>query len=98
MTKTNIIKELALEHSMTKEQVEKIVEGLIKKITKAALKKNDTHFRGFGSFLLVKKKAKIGQDIRKGTAVNIPAHYSIKFKVSKTLIQRINKPCDEVNY
>jgi len=98
MTKTNLIKELALEHSMTKDQVELIVESLLRKITKAAVKKQDTHIRGFGSFLSIKKKAKIGQDIRRKEPIQIPAHYSIKFKVSKSLIHRINKPCDETNY
>lgn len=46
--------------------------------------------RGFGTFLVVNRKARPVRDFRKGTSINLPASRSVKFKVYNGLKNHIN--------
>jgi DNA-binding protein HU-beta len=45
--------------------------------------------RGFGSFILKKRAAKIGRNIKKNIAVEIPEHHIPAFKPAKEFVQEV---------
>ena len=49
------------------------------------------YIRGFGSFITKKRAAKIGRNIKKNIAVEIPEHYIPAFKPSKEFVQEIKE-------
>jgi DNA-binding protein HU-beta len=49
------------------------------------------YIRGFGSFITKKRAAKIGRNIKKNVAVEIPEHYIPAFKPAKEFIQDIKE-------
>jgi DNA-binding protein HU-beta len=54
------------------------------------------YIRGFGSFVTKRRAAKIGRDIQKNTAVEIPAHYIPAFKPAQEFLDGVkNKIHDE---
>jgi hypothetical protein len=54
------------------------------------------YIRGFGSFITKKRAAKIGRNIKKNIAVEIPEHYIPAFKPAKEFVQEVkNKKIDE---
>ena len=49
--------------------------------------------RGFGSFALTYRSARLGRNPRTGGRVEVPAKYVAHFKAGKELRERVN--CDE---
>ncbi|MGG7664024.1 HU family DNA-binding protein [Dyadobacter sp. BHUBP1] len=47
--------------------------------------------RGFGSFVIEKRKSKIGQDINRGVSVRIPARHKIIFRASEELEKSVQR-------
>ncbi len=47
------------------------------------------YVRGFGSFIIKKRAAKIGRNIKKNIAVSIPEHFIPAFKPAKEFVQEI---------
>jgi len=47
------------------------------------------YLRGFGTFLLKKRAAKIGRNISKNTTVKIPAHMIPFFKPAKEFVEEV---------
>ena len=67
------------------------IENLISDITiNVALGKN-IEIRGFGTYKIVKRKARIGRNPKNSELVQIPKKKAIKWKISKTFFNRLNK-------
>ncbi|MBU7576489.1 MAG: HU family DNA-binding protein, partial [Flavihumibacter sp.] len=49
------------------------------------------YIRGFGSFITKKRAAKIGRNITKNVAVEIPEHFIPAFKPAKEFVQEVTK-------
>ena len=49
------------------------------------------YIRGFGSFITKKRAAKIGRNIKKNIAVDIPEHYIPAFKPAKEFVHEVKK-------
>ena len=47
--------------------------------------------RGFGTYKIVKRKARIGRNPKHSELVRIPEKRAIKWKMSKTFFNRLNK-------
>jgi DNA-binding protein HU-beta len=54
-------------------------------------KGENIYIRGFGSFITKKRAAKIGRNIKRNTAVQIPAHFIPAFKPAKEFMQEVKK-------
>lgn len=87
MTKADIVAQVSDLTRKDQKDVAPIVEALIKTINKSLIEGKPVYIRGFGTFNVVEKKAKIGRNISKGTAVSIPAHFAPVF----TFCKRVKK-------
>lgn len=93
MNKQEIINNIAAEHGITKVAAKAIFEQIFIDITAAMTSQktgNKIQLPGFGSFRMVKREARTGRNPKTGESMQIPAKQVIKFKVSKTLSDKIN--------
>ena len=86
MTKAEFVKALKENAKLsTLAQAEAAYDSLFG-IIKASLKNgDDVAITGFGSFKVVKRKARAGRNPRTGKALTIPAHNAVKFTAGKAL-------------
>jgi DNA-binding protein HU-beta len=75
---------------LTKADTDKALKSLVETVT-ACLKKGDKlSLVGFGTFSVVKRAARKGQNPQTGKKINIPASISPKFKPGKGLKDLVN--------
>ncbi len=60
------------------------IEQVVIEIQKSLAKGDAVHIRGFGSFIIKKRAAKIGRNVKKDTEVKIPEHHVPAFKPAKS--------------
>jgi DNA-binding protein HU-beta len=89
MTKADIINEISEKTGIEKVVVTQTIETFFKSMKGNMVKGNNIYFRGFGSFILQHRKAKIGRNITKNTSVVIDEHFIPKFKPSKDFIEAV---------
>src|ERR1044071_3226610 len=89
MRKSDLINNISDKTGIPKVDVLVTVESLIKEIKENISKGENIYIRGFGSFITKKRAAKIGRNIKKNVAVNIPEHYVPAFKPAKEFVQDI---------
>ncbi len=89
MTKADIVNEIAKSTGVEKTQVSKIVEAFMDSVKGHMVKGNHVYLRGFGSFIVKKRAAKVARNISKNTSINIPAHNHPAFKPSKGFATKV---------
>jgi DNA-binding protein HU-beta len=83
MTKSAIIGQLAQKSSLSKKQVNDLMDNLLSLATKEA--KNVFIVPGFGRLVLANRKARMGRNPQTGEPIKIPAKRVVKFRLSKSL-------------
>jgi DNA-binding protein HU-beta len=91
MTKADIVNEIAEKTGIERTIVLNTVESFMKVVKNNMSQGKNIYLRGFGTFLCKKRAAKIGRNITKNQAVQIPAHYIPAFKPAKTFAEKIKK-------
>lgn len=91
MRKSDIIHNISEKTGIPKVDVLVTVESMIKEIKENIAKGENIYIRGFGSFITKKRAAKIGRNIKKNVAVNIPEHYIPAFKPSKEFVNEVKQ-------
>ena len=71
--------------------MEKIFEIIFLEFTKALCRDENVEIRGFGTYKIAKRKARIGRNPKNSQLVQIPEKKMIKWKMSKTFFNRLNK-------
>jgi integration host factor subunit beta len=91
MTKSELIETLALKqtHLMHKD-VELAVKLVLDKVSQALAQQQRVEIRGFGSFALHHRPARVGRNPKTGAAVHIPAKSVPHFKPGKEMRERVN--------
>ena len=69
----------------------KTVDGVLRVIAETLAKGESVQLRGFGSFVVVNKSERKVNDIKTGKPITIPAHKSVRFKLSKETVTKLNK-------
>ncbi len=89
MRKADLINQISLKTGIPKVDVLVTLENLFKTIKLTLADGENIYIRGFGSFITKKRASKIGRNIRKNIAVNIPETRIPAFKPSKEFVQEI---------
>ncbi len=71
--------------------MEKIFEIIFLEFTKALCRDENIEIRGFGTYKIAKRKARIGRNPKNSQLIQIPEKRMIKWKMSKTFFNRLNK-------
>jgi DNA-binding protein HU-beta len=91
MTKAELIAAIAIEVNGTKAGAERHLNATLGVIQKT-LKKGDTiPLVGFGTFSVVKRKARRGRHPQTGAVLKIPSSKVVKFSAGKTLRETVHK-------
>lgn len=91
MRKADLINRIADKTGIPKVDVLVTLETMLK-VIKGSLKEGENiYIRGFGSFIVKKRAAKIGRNIKKNVAVEIPEHYIPAFKPAKEFLLEIKE-------
>ena len=77
--------------NILRQDVEKIFETIFLEFTKALCKGENIEIRGFGTYKIVKRKARMGRNPKNSQLVKVPEKKMIKWKMSKTFFNRLNK-------
>ena len=81
--------------NLLRKDVEKILEIVFSEITKALCRGENIEIRGFGTYKITMRKARIGRNPKTAKTIQIPAKKAIKWKMSKILFKRLNKNINE---
>lgn len=67
------------------------LETFFKEVKTALTSDDAVYIRGFGSFIVKKRAAKVGRNIKKNIAVDIPEHFIPAFKPAKEFMQMVKE-------
>lgn len=91
MTKKDIIKAIARNHSLTNAQAQSIVDDVIGIITDAVADGDSVTITGFGTFKPVTHAPKSCINPRTGEHMELPELNSVNFKAGRPFKERLNK-------
>ncbi len=89
MRKADIVGSIAEKTGIPKVDILVALETFFKEVKTSLEEGEPVYVRGFGSFILKKRAAKIGRNIKKNVAVEIPEHFIPAFKPAKEFIQAV---------
>ena len=92
MVKSELLQKMRNLHpNILSRDMEKIFEIIFLEFTKAFCRDENVEIRGFGTYKIAKRKARIGRNPKNSQLVQIPEKKMIKWKMSKTFFNRLNK-------
>ncbi|MBC8034739.1 MAG: integration host factor subunit beta [Chitinophagaceae bacterium] len=91
MRKADLINQISEKTGIPKVDVLVTLETMFKEVKETLAQGENIYIRGFGSFVTKKRAAKIGRNIKKNVAVEIPEHFIPAFKPSREFIQEVKK-------
>ena len=83
MTKADIINKISKEKGVDKLQTTIVLEAFMDVVKEKMIDGNNVYLRGFGSFILKRRKQKLARNISKNTTLIIPEHDIPAFKPCK---------------
>jgi DNA-binding protein HU-beta len=89
MTKAELIATMAGEAGITKAAAAKALQAYVDTVSKELKKNGKLGLVGFGTFSVVKRKAREGRNPQTGKAIKIPAKKVVKFKTGKGLADSV---------
>lgn len=89
MTRKELATLVANEMKMQTNAVEEIIDAINNQIVKAVAEGDTVYMRGFGCYKSKIRKAKLGQNIKKGGTVQIPARRVPVFKPYKPFLGQV---------
>ena len=91
MRKADLINQISEKTGIQKVDVLVTLETMFKEVKDTLARGENIYIRGFGSFITKKRGAKIGRNIKKNIAVEIPEHFIPSFKPAKEFVQEVKK-------
>ena len=93
MNRSDLIDELAARFAnLTKNDTEFSVNTLLDAMQDALVAGHHIEIRGFGSFSVTHRAARIGRNPRSGESVAVPTKRTLRFKPGKALREAVDKP------
>ena len=92
MVRSELLQKFCNQHpQLLRKDIEKILEIIFFQISEALSRGQNIEIRGFGTYKIVKRKARIGRNPKNLQLVQIPQKNAIKWKMSKTFFNKLNK-------
>ena len=89
MTKAELVGVMAEGAAVTKATAAKALDSFTSAVTKELKKSGKLGLVGFGTFSVVKRKARAGRNPQTGKAIKIAAKRVVKFKAGKALTDKV---------
>ena len=92
MVRSELVTKLAHQFpGVLRKDLEIILEIIFLQILEALSRGENIEIRGFGTYKIIKKKARIGRNPKNSQLVQIPEKNAVRWKMSKTFFNRLNK-------
>jgi len=92
MIKSELITRMADQNlHLTQRDIERIINVIFEEISAALSAEGRVELRGFGSFTVKRRSARVGRNPRTGDVVSVPEKNVLHFKTSKDLRKRLNQ-------
>jgi len=91
LTKAELVEEVAKATQVTKKQAEEIVNTVFQTIVESLRSGKKIELRGFGSFRIRSRGARIGRNPKTGERVEVPPKRIPYFKPGKELKEQLNR-------
>jgi len=89
MRKADLVNAISEKTGVAKVDVLVTLEELFKEIKSTMTRGENVYIRSFGSFVIKRRAKKIGRNIKKGKAIEIPEHYIPSFKPAKIFTDHV---------
>jgi nucleoid DNA-binding protein len=83
MNKAELVEAVAKKTDLSKAEVDRTLKLILETIKKGVKKEGTVQLIGFGTFNMVKRKARMGRNPQTGEELKIKASKSVGFKVGK---------------
>merc|ERR1711964_443391 len=91
MTKAELVEKVSGQINLTKKQTEVVVNTVFQSITDSLSEGKKVELRGFGSFRVRARNARIGRNPKSGAQVDVPAKRVPFFKAGKELRELVDR-------
>ena len=92
MVRSELVTKLAHQFpGVLRKDLERILEIIFLQILEALSRGKNIEIRGFGTYKITKRKARIGRNPKNSQLVQIPEKNAVRWKMSKTFFNRLNK-------
>ena len=91
MTKADIVNSVSEATGLTKVETEAVLEGVLQSVVSSLKRGERVDIRGFGSFIVKKRKAREARNPATNEKVNLQERFVPTFKVSKLLKKEVNQ-------
>ena len=92
MVRSELLQKMCNLHpNILRKDIEKILEIIFLEVIEALCRDENIEIRGFGTYKITKRKARMGRNPKNSELVQIPEKKAIKWKMSKTFFNRLNK-------
>jgi integration host factor subunit beta len=92
MVRSELVQKVLEAHpGLTLEVAEAVVESVFSSIVEALEHRRRVEIRGFGSFAVKLRAARMGHNPRTGELVPVPAKFGLRFKAGKPLLALMNQ-------
>lgn len=89
MRKADLITSISEKTGVPKVDVLVSLEAFFKEVKDSLEDGENIYIRGFGSFVAKKRAKKVGRNIKKNVAIEIPEHYIPYFKPAKIFVEQV---------
>ena len=89
MRKADIVAAVSEKTGLAKVDVLVALEEFFKEVQRTMGNGENVYIRGFGSFVIKKRAAKTGRNIKRNKTVQIPEHYIPAFKPAKIFTEHV---------
>ena len=91
MVKSELVQKLCDMHpNILHKDLENIVDIVFSEIIESLCNGKNIEIRGFGTYKIISRKARMGRNPKNFQTIQIPAKKAIKWKMSKALYNRLN--------
>jgi integration host factor subunit beta len=97
MTKAELVEKVANQINLTKKQTEVVVNTVFQSITDSLAEGDKVELRGFGSFRIRERNARVGRNPKSGEKVEVPAKKVPFFKAGKELKELVDEKGLEIS-
>ena len=92
MVRSELLQKLCDQHpQLLRKDIKKVLEVIFIEISEALCRGENIEIRGFGTYKVVRRKARQGHNPKNLEIIQIPTKKAIKWKMSKILFDRLNK-------
>jgi DNA-binding protein HU-beta len=91
MRKADVVANIAEKTGIPKVDILVSIEAFFNEVKLSLVEGEPVFIRGFGSFILKKRAAKVGRNIKKNVSVDIPEHHIPSFKPAKEFMAAVKE-------